>query len=422
MKNYPELICLIAAYMSNTLVHADVLQVPSVYPTIQNAIDAAADGDEVHVSAGTYNESVNLLGKAIQLVGIDGAATTTIDATGLGGSTVVCNTNETFKSVISGFTITGGTGTLHPVWEMYHGGGVYVYLASPTIFDCVITGNQAEFAGGMWAQEYFSLISNVSFTNNQSTFLEFGGAGGLYLWDSSATVNDCVFENNHSTGPGGAVRTKIINDTSGHSVFQNCSFNSNSSDEFGGAVVTFNSTPTFNQCSFTNNESLDFAGALYIGGSIGEDEQVTLTECNFEMNISGTYGGAVRIAHTTVSFDNCDFSSNSAPIYGGAIAVTGVDGPANCSLSGSSIKNNNSAQGGAIYNLDSVISNLDSTVICDNGSDPIVGDWNDLGGNTLAVSCDFPCLGDINADGVINKDDLTILIETVVWAIRTAPP
>ena len=159
-------------------VHADILQVPTQYKTIQLAIDAATAGDAVHINSGTYYEKIDLLGKAIQVIGIDGPETTSIDATGLSGSVIYCANNEGPKTVISGLTLTGGTGTVHPVWKMLQGGGIFIYLASPMISNCIITGNQAEYAGGIWAQEYFSSITNVRFENNQATYPKTRWCGG----------------------------------------------------------------------------------------------------------------------------------------------------------------------------------------------------------------------------------------------------
>lgn len=73
---------------------ADTILVPKDYPTIQQAIDAAVDGDEIIVAPGTYREAINLLGKAIHLHSSDGPDVTTIDAAGLGTSVVTCAAGE----------------------------------------------------------------------------------------------------------------------------------------------------------------------------------------------------------------------------------------------------------------------------------------------------------------------------------------
>jgi len=392
-------------------VHADILQVPTEYKTIQLAIDAATTGDAVHISSGTYYEKIDLLGKSIEVIGIDGPETTTIDATGLNGSVIHCANNEGPKTVISGLTLTGGTGTLHPVWKTLQGGGIFVYLASPTISNCIITGNQAEYAGGMWVQEYFSSITNVRFENNQATYPKLGGAGGLYLWNSTALVENCEFENNSSVGAGGAMRTKIqAGYTAGNSVIRNCTFNSNSAGQFGGAVATYRSTPTFEQCSFTNNTATEFAGAFNVGGILVSGVTVNFSSCIFSGNTAGIYGGGLRVNQAGAIFEKCVISNNSAPVYGGGIAVIGGDGVATCSISGSLIQNNTSGSGGAIYHLDIASSDIDSTTICGNGPNPIVGEWVDLGGNTLASSCTNFCSGDIDADGRVNVSDILDLI------------
>ena len=87
---------------------ADQLHVPGDYPTIQAAIDAAVDGDVVVVAAGTYNEAIDFLGKAITVYGTDGPDVTIIDATGLNSSVVKCVNFEGLDTVLRNFTITGG--------------------------------------------------------------------------------------------------------------------------------------------------------------------------------------------------------------------------------------------------------------------------------------------------------------------------
>ena len=81
------------------------------YCSIQTAIDAAVSGaDEVVVDDGNYNEIIDLLGKAITVRSVNGAAFTTIDATGLpdlgdGLSVVRCIGGEGASPVREGFTV-----------------------------------------------------------------------------------------------------------------------------------------------------------------------------------------------------------------------------------------------------------------------------------------------------------------------------
>lgn len=50
--------------------------VPDDYPTIQEAVDAAEDGDTIRVRAGTYIEEVVIQSKSISLIGDDASNTT----------------------------------------------------------------------------------------------------------------------------------------------------------------------------------------------------------------------------------------------------------------------------------------------------------------------------------------------------------
>ena len=50
--------------------------VPDEYPTIQEAVNAAGDGDTIRVRAGIYIEEVVIQSKSISLIGEDASSTT----------------------------------------------------------------------------------------------------------------------------------------------------------------------------------------------------------------------------------------------------------------------------------------------------------------------------------------------------------
>jgi hypothetical protein len=114
------------------------------YCSIQYAIDAATDGDEVLVHDGTYEEDINFKGKVINIRSENGPYVTTIDGGG-NGSVVTFDSGEGEYSVLDGLTITNGSGT---GGLFGFGGGIYCSKSYPTISNCTISGNSAGMSGG----------------------------------------------------------------------------------------------------------------------------------------------------------------------------------------------------------------------------------------------------------------------------------
>ncbi|MBT4853082.1 MAG: hypothetical protein HON37_13570 [Candidatus Marinimicrobia bacterium] len=93
------------------ITYATVINIPIDYSTIQEGINASADGDTVIVAPGIYNESINFIGKNILVTSnyIFDEDSTFIESTVLRGeswiSTVTFENGETSNAILSGFTV-----------------------------------------------------------------------------------------------------------------------------------------------------------------------------------------------------------------------------------------------------------------------------------------------------------------------------
>ena len=124
----------------NPALEGRILNVPNIFPTIQEAINNAKDGDIVVVENGIYtedgNKNISFLGKAITVISENGADLTIIDCNHSGRGFIFENEEDSL-SVLDGFTITNGE-----VKES-SGGGIYLHNSSPTMKNVIITDNKA---------------------------------------------------------------------------------------------------------------------------------------------------------------------------------------------------------------------------------------------------------------------------------------
>jgi hypothetical protein len=159
MKTFLPALLLLSAH---SLFAGHVLTVPATYPTIQAAVSAAREGDTVLVSPGIYFENIRLTGRNIVLTSqyyksanpaaairqtiIDGSRPAQADT----ASCILVFRGESDRTVIQGFTIRGGTGTvwLDPAGNgvFREGGGILTEGSSPVIRHNIIRDNAASGA------------------------------------------------------------------------------------------------------------------------------------------------------------------------------------------------------------------------------------------------------------------------------------
>jgi parallel beta-helix repeat protein len=275
-------------------VAGDVIQVPSEVSSIQAAIDASQDGDEVVVSPGVYHEAINFIGKAIVVRSCGGSSVSTIEATGLSTSVVTFVSGESSLTVLEGFTITGGTGT--SFGTTVRGGGLYMYQTSPTIRNCAIVENSTIVGSGngagMWIFEGEPLISGCSFLGNDGG--NFGG--GVFVSTGSPKFIACNFLENDGERGGGIYFTASSDPT-----IERCRFIGNSAYR-GGALAVASSNPIITNCLFVSNDG-DAGGAIHMSGLAGA--VTLLTNCTFSGNSSPSGANIFHANATTATIANC---------------------------------------------------------------------------------------------------------------------
>ncbi|MBT3289614.1 MAG: hypothetical protein HN380_19875 [Victivallales bacterium] len=155
------------------------------------------------------------------------------------------------------------------------GGGMYNGISSPTLSDCVFTGNRATDGGGMYNYRSSPSLANCLYQANLAT----DSGGGMHNSDWSwPSLSDCVFHGNVADLRGGGIYK------SSYSLL-NCVFMANRAREGGGAYSRGSSS--FSNCAFQGNYG-DYGGAIH-----SWDAPLLLSNCVFQGNRATYRGGAI---------------------------------------------------------------------------------------------------------------------------------
>ncbi len=240
---------LVLLVLSASVSQATVRQVPKEYPSIQQAIIDCNDGDTVVVSPGVYYETINFSGKDIVVTSTDPNDPKIVGYTIINadedGTVVTFENGESSKAVLTGFTITGGVGTLaeysDEYYKYFYGAGIYCRWGSPTITRNVIRNNHAPY---------------VNEQRGNSWYYEVSYGGAIYCQSGDITITHNVIRDNSAYEGGGIY-------VNGGTVANNIIFG-NSAGYAGGVYISsgylVNNTIVGNDC----NKNLDYGG----GGNV----------------------------------------------------------------------------------------------------------------------------------------------------------
>ena len=178
------------------------------FTSIQDAIDAAEDGDVVIVHPGTYYENIHYDGKNITLRSTDPADWDVVEATIIdgGGINRVVDLDGAGAQgcELSGFTITNGWQDAHNA--IHSGDGAGVANGGASITHCIITGNESQggFYGGGGLYGCSGEIRNCIITHNTTNNLEYPPSGlGGGLCGCNGIIENCIIAHNWGKMGGG---------------------------------------------------------------------------------------------------------------------------------------------------------------------------------------------------------------------------
>ena len=342
MKSYRMLFVIFMLLLfSVSIGWATTIHVQEDYPTIQEGIDNAANGDTVLVERGTYwgvlNHDISFFGKAIVVIGVDGPDVTIIDCM-WEGSGFAFSMGEDESSKLEGFTIRYATGY-----------GIYCSGSSPTITECILLMN----GEGFGIIDSSPAVSNCTISGNPD-------GRGVYLSNSDAILSGCTIEGNTKDSYGGGIYCGLYSNPT----ITDCTIEGNSAER-GGGIYCSSSSPTISDCMISGNTaSNDYdgdGGGIYcyyssltitnciISGNMADNDgggifcrdfsSPTITKCTFTGNSAYNWGGGIGCNnYSSPSISNCIFTGNYGSYGGGGISCYSNDSPSitHCTLTGNS--------------------------------------------------------------------------------------
>ncbi len=274
------------------------------------------DEDTAHpTGTSDYSATFQLISGVAIYGGIGGGESILSGDIGITGGSyhVVTGSGTDGTAVLDGFTISGGNAPYsyggHEPYSL--GGGMYNYDSSATVTNCTFSGNSAERGGGMYNYNSNLTVTNCTFTSNSAYV-----GGGMYNYNCSPTVTNCTFSGNSAVYKGGGMCNNYYNSPTVCSpTVTNCTFSGNSSPR-GGGMHNTRSSPTVTNCTFNAN------WAQMVGGGMQNlyYSDPTVTNCTFIANLSYRDGGGMSnwdFSSPTVT--NCTFAANSA-VNGNGVA------------------------------------------------------------------------------------------------------
>ena len=282
-------------------------------PTIQAAIESAAQDDSILVGPGVYSWSNQGTGDEYGMIRImrdwpamtiaseQGAEMTILDGENRGRIFFYQGHYPDFPGglIIDGFTFTRGTPTQA---GNLVGGGFTAHLSSPIIKNSIFKYNSATQGGAYWYGGWGApQLIDCLFEGNSARH------GGAVLFVNSpltCLVSNCVIQNNTVTGNGAGLFGYNV-----PLVMENCTISRNISSSDGGGIALQNCEPSsVSFCTFYKNEAASGGGIALLSAT---DLMVNNT-----IIANSVSGGAAALHETTSMLFSCSdlFGNHGRPL------------------------------------------------------------------------------------------------------------
>lgn len=451
-------LCLILAYFffSAVSVQATVRMVPSQYARIQQAVDAASDGDTVLLAPKTYfsegDLDVMIVNKGLTIMGAGVPSQVVLDGSGefyhRGFLVIDAPSPTRFRDLSIRLTRAPDLdSTSH--WSP--GGGIAVENSDVSITNCIFFGCVADHAGGgVYAVDSKLRVENCDF---EACRVMVPGGGGIYCGECSVCdISNSRFTDNSASWFGGAILAAGSNLTVRDCDFSGCSAVENPTGEgYGGAIMMEQGTASISRCYFLQNFSIRQGGAIANWGcNLRIDSSLFAENYTICFSVSDSAldkGGALCVTRGSCIVNSCTFVGNHTGCGGAAVEIWGDTAEVNQSIIASSV-GSSAYTGNATFTCSDIFGNelgdwtgMIASQLGQNGNvsadpqfclafpgdyrvelgspcDPAVNGCNVLIGSERA-GCDVLC-GDADFSGSMSISDAVFLIR-YIFASGTPP-
>lgn len=303
------------------------LFVPSQYPTIQSAIDAAAPFDQIVVAPGVYHESIFIDGKPVDLQGASRWTTTLVGVEGAALQSVVISV----RNISSGFVTISGFALRAPTAGVYSAAGLFATDSALRLYSLDIQMATVDYAVGMVLSHCDVSGTDVDVHDHRATPVSGGiemvggrlqalrwnvsgnglepGAGESFF-NADVNLTDCTLSAAPGAAQFGGCRVHL----------ERCRFSNADANIHVVGCTEF----LARNCSFSGSE-----GTLGPGqGFSAIDSPIHLVHCTIARNgtfaVNPTQGLGIRVVRGSLLLENSIVTENGGPdieLLNGATAV-----------------------------------------------------------------------------------------------------